>query len=336
MRIGRTFDWNRWDTVYNTNGRSSDIDVDAILGLDFLVTKKDWPKRFAWITENWTYPWRRIDDLLDQFAGAKWFSCLELNSGYWQVEVEESDRVMTAFVSRRGLFEFKVMPFGLWFSQATFEWSMETVLAGLNWKTCLIYLDDIIVIGRTFLYYQTLGWCFAETSRGGSGTEIKEVSVICKTGRNPWSVFSSQGIQTDPKKIKVVQNWPKLEMLHDINSFLGFYSYYRQVYTEICWGRQAPAQADWKRPKFSMDRQMYHCLWNFEDQKKKKKKKKKYLGFTARQDYFTHFEQSIVMWGENGRSPRKKKNLTTSKQNLAHLTCDPNEARTHSSEMTSD
>ncbi len=77
-------------------------------------------------------------------------SCLDMNSGYWQVEVDESDVEKTAFVSRRGLFEFKVMPFGLCNAPATFERLMETVLAGLNWQICLIYLDDIIVHGRTF------------------------------------------------------------------------------------------------------------------------------------------------------------------------------------------
>ena len=57
------------------------------------------------------YPLPRIDASLDQLSGAQWFSCLDLNSGYWLVEVEEQDKQKTA--SRQGLFEFKVMPFGL-------------------------------------------------------------------------------------------------------------------------------------------------------------------------------------------------------------------------------
>ena len=76
----------------------------------------------------------RIDDSLDLFAGAKWLSCLDVTSGYWQVEVAYEDREKTAFASRRGLYEFKVMPFGLCNAPATFERLMKTVLAGLNWK----------------------------------------------------------------------------------------------------------------------------------------------------------------------------------------------------------
>ena len=122
-----------------------------------MVEKKDGSKRFCVdyrrlndITIKDAYPLPRIDDSLDQLSGAKWFSCLDFNSGYWQVEVEECDRAKTAFASKQGLYEFKVMPFGLCNAPATFERLMETVLAGLNWQICLFYLDDIIVIGRTF------------------------------------------------------------------------------------------------------------------------------------------------------------------------------------------
>lgn len=64
--------------------------------------------------------------------------------------MEEKDKDKTAFVTRKGLFQFKVMPFGLTCAPATFERLMETVLAGLQWDICLVYLNNIIVIGNTF------------------------------------------------------------------------------------------------------------------------------------------------------------------------------------------
>ena len=63
---------------------------------------------------------------------------------------QPNDRQKTAFTTRRGLFEFSVMPFGLCNAPATFERLMETVLRGLQFETCLIYLDDIIVFGKAF------------------------------------------------------------------------------------------------------------------------------------------------------------------------------------------
>ncbi|CAG2204810.1 unnamed protein product [Mytilus edulis] len=99
------------------------------------------------LTVKDAYPLPRIDDSLEQLSGNKWFSTLDLCSGYWQVEMAEKDRPKTAFASRRGLFQFRQMPFGLACAPATFERLMERVLAGLQWSICLVYLDDIIVCG---------------------------------------------------------------------------------------------------------------------------------------------------------------------------------------------
>lgn len=65
------------------------------------------------------------------------------------MEMSPDDRSKTAFATRRGLYQFKVMPFGLCNALATFERLMETVLRNLQWDICLVYLDDIIVVGNT-------------------------------------------------------------------------------------------------------------------------------------------------------------------------------------------
>ena len=75
---------------------------------------------------------------------------MDLASGYWQVEMKAEDKSKTAFATRQGLYQFKVMPFGLCNAASTFERLMEFVLQGLQWKICLIYMDDVIVFGRTF------------------------------------------------------------------------------------------------------------------------------------------------------------------------------------------
>ena len=103
------------------------------------------------ITRKDAYPLPRVDDTLDTLSGAKWFSTLDLISGYWQVEMSPADQQKTAFCTHEGLFKFQVMPFGLCNAPATFQRLMDMVLAGLQWKNCLVYLDDIIVIGKTFI-----------------------------------------------------------------------------------------------------------------------------------------------------------------------------------------
>ncbi|GFW28092.1 retrovirus-related Pol polyprotein from transposon 297 [Trichonephila clavipes] len=71
-------------------------------------------------------------------------------SGYWQIEIDEADREKTAFITPEGLYEFKVMPFGLCNAPATFERMMDNLLRHFKWTMCLCYLDDIIVFSETF------------------------------------------------------------------------------------------------------------------------------------------------------------------------------------------
>ncbi|GFU97604.1 retrovirus-related Pol polyprotein from transposon 297 [Trichonephila clavipes] len=78
------------------------------------------------------------------------FSSMDLRSGYWQIEIDKADREKTAFITPEGLYEFKVMPFGLCNAPATFERMMDNLLRHFKWTMCLCYLDDIIVFSETF------------------------------------------------------------------------------------------------------------------------------------------------------------------------------------------
>ena len=98
-----------------------------------LVQKKDGTMRFCIdyrklnaVTRKDAYPLPRIDETLEALGGSKWFSTL--------VEVSEQDRLKTAFSTREGLFELKVMPFGLCNAPATFQRLMDMVLAGVKWS----------------------------------------------------------------------------------------------------------------------------------------------------------------------------------------------------------
>ena len=122
-----------------------------------IVTKKDGSRQFCVdyrrlndVMRKDAYPIPRIDDSLDTLAGAGWFTTLDLSSGYWQVGMADKNVEKTAFVTHGGLYQYRVMSFGLCNAPSTFERLMEVVLMGMHWKTCLIYLDDIIVFLETF------------------------------------------------------------------------------------------------------------------------------------------------------------------------------------------
>jgi hypothetical protein len=85
-----------------------------------------------------------IDDL-DSLGSAKIFSTLDLTSSYWKIQLDDSSKPKSAFITRRGLFEFSRTSFGLSNAPATMQRLMDSVLSGLKWQVCLVYLDDIII-----------------------------------------------------------------------------------------------------------------------------------------------------------------------------------------------
>jgi hypothetical protein len=122
-----------------------------------LTKKKDGSSRFCVdyralnkCTVQNSYPLPSITESLESLKGTQWFTVLDLQSGFWQVPVKETDKHKTAFTTGRSLLEFQVMPYGLTNSPATFASLMEKVLKGLHWSICLLFIDDILIFGRTF------------------------------------------------------------------------------------------------------------------------------------------------------------------------------------------
>jgi hypothetical protein len=107
-------------------------------------------KKLNDVTRKDCFPLSRIDDTLDTLVGAEWFSTLGLKGGYCQVDLEPDDKEKTAFSVGQNLWQFTVMLFVLYNAPVTFERLMGTVFRSLTYKSCFVYLDDVIVIGHTF------------------------------------------------------------------------------------------------------------------------------------------------------------------------------------------
>ncbi len=143
--------------------------------------------------------------------------------------MDPKDINKTVFVTHQGLFRFTVMPFGLCNTPATFERLMELILTGLNWKSCLIYLDDVIVYGGNF--YQALDRLKQVWQRiREAHLKLKPSKCCLMCNRVPFlgHYVLREGVEVDPMKTAAVQDWPTPRTVKDVRAFLGLASYYRR------------------------------------------------------------------------------------------------------------
>ena len=160
-----------------------------------LVPKKDRTARFCIdyrrlnaISRKDVYPLPRIEDILSTLGEAKYFSTLDLATRFWQIELDESSRCKSAFTTHRGLFEFVHMPFGLCNAPATFQRLMQVVLAGLEWNSCFVYIDYILVASRSFEDHLThLKEMFDRLQKAGLRLKLKKCSFCMRSCCLPWS-----------------------------------------------------------------------------------------------------------------------------------------------------
>ena len=153
-----------------------------------LVAKPDGSQRFCVdyralnsVTKRDLYPLPRCDDILESLSGAQWFCHLDLLRGYWQIDVAEEDREKTAFATPDGLYQFRKLSFGLTNAPACFMRAMHLILKGLCWSDCLVYLDDIIVFGRTLQEHrERLSLVLSRLTEAGLKINPKKCKLLCE------------------------------------------------------------------------------------------------------------------------------------------------------------
>ena len=154
---------------------------------------------------------------------------MDLSSGYWQIPLHPDDKEKTAFTTGTGLYHFNVMPFGLVNAPMTFQRLMEAVLHGLHWSTCLSYLDDCIVLGKTFDdHLRNLHEVLQQFRDAGLKLKHSKCQFFQKEVSYLGFVINAEGVLPDPSNTKKVASWPRPRNPTDVRSFIGLASFYRR------------------------------------------------------------------------------------------------------------
>ena len=175
------------------------------------------------------YALPNLEETLKALHGSKWYSVLDLKSGYYQIEMDERDKAKTAFVCPLGFWEFQRMPQGITNAPSTFQRLMEKCMGDMNLKEAIVFLDDIIIFSETPEEHETrllrVLNCLKEY---GLKLSVEKCKFFQSSVRYLGHIVSRDGVKTDPEKINALKTWPSPKNLKELRSFLGFSGYYRR------------------------------------------------------------------------------------------------------------
>lgn len=175
------------------------------------------------------YALPNLEETFSALTGSCWFSVLDLKSGYYQIEVEESDKHKTAFVCPLGFWEFNRMPQGVTNAPSTFQRLMERCMSDIHLKEVVVFIDDLIVFSDTLEEHERrLLRVLSRLKEYGLKLSPEKCKFFQTSVRYLGHIVSSSGVETDPEKVEVLKRWPVPKNLKELRSFLGFSGYYRR------------------------------------------------------------------------------------------------------------
>ncbi|CAM4612241.1 unnamed protein product [Caretta caretta] len=179
------------------------------------------------VTRPDNHPMPRTDELLEKLGWAQFISTLDLTKGYWQVPLDVSAKERSAFTTHLGLYEFNVLPFGLWNAPATFRRLVDGLLVGLA-EYVVTYLDDVAIFSDSWAdHLEHLQKVLERIREARLTVKAKK----CQIGLNRVTYLGHQvgqgTINPLQAKVDAIQKWPVPKLKKLVQSFLGLAGYYR-------------------------------------------------------------------------------------------------------------
>ena len=199
-----------------------------------LVKKKDSTlrmcvdyRRLNAISEMDAYPMLRIDDLIDRVGEAKFITTLDLSWGYWQVPVRKEDQPKTAFTTPYGLFQFRVMPFGLQGAPATFQRMMDCLLDSINYAAA--YLDDVIIYSNSWSeHLRHVSSILQRLADAGLTVKPKKCQFGMSSCAYLGHIMGNGEVRPGVSKVKAIEDFPLPVSKRQVRAFLGLTGYYQR------------------------------------------------------------------------------------------------------------
>ena len=215
------------------------------------------------------FPLPRIEEILDQLGRAKYFSCLDLVSGFFQIELEENSRDLTSFTTNKGTFRFKRLPYGLKVAPNSFQRMMDLAFAGLSPSQCFLYMDDLVVIGCSEnQMIKNLTDVFRTCRKYNLKLHPSKCSFFKHEVTYLGHKCTNKGILPDDSKFEVIRKYPTPTDADSVRRFVAFCNYYRRFI-----------------PNFSNHSYYLNCLT---------RKKAKFIWSEKCEEAFQYFKHSLL------------------------------------------
>lgn len=175
------------------------------------------------------FPLPNITDILDSLSGSIYFTHLDLQQGYYQVSLAPESRKYTAFSTSTGHYQLKRLPMGLKTSCSAFSRVMSIAMSGLTFEKCFVYLDDLVVFGRSLtIHNRNLVDVFERLRKVNLKLNAVKCQFLKKEILYLGHIVSANGVSPDPEKTKILEKFPVPQNVDEVRRFVAFCNYYRK------------------------------------------------------------------------------------------------------------